>query len=735
MNRITAILLAMAALLVHILAVHRNGLGTFGAPYDTAHVAFHLGRNLVHHGEIWWSMDPATGATAGDLGSYPSPLLIWLAAAFEAFAAVFKQGVFTLTRCVQMVGIACALCTVFLSTRFDTDRNAGVIPALLLVFSGAIAASGASGTEWPIVTFLLAMAFVTLEHGRPRFSSVSLLALVVASPVGVVCVLVLALQTLLRTLAQHRRAAQDRQGGVTGRSALGIESKPPSLLVFLPAGVALALVHRSGASLLPDLAWALQFDPDTLQHGAQRLRDFVVVTASPVLLIFPLVALLLGELSGVGRRALILALVAAATTVALGGGAPESFGIAFTPALAMSFIAIQQGMARALDTYRRSMERGVWLSIAVVIFVALFASRFPGDLGQIKVERVQERVYRAHAEPTYGGSELMGRSALFNEVRLVEQLREIGSFMRARLPEGSSIMTPWPGALAYLSRHQVLDLFGRTTPVPGQPRTPWSPNPPKVDIEAALGQEPDYIVPSSLSIEEIPDGQIVDMLSPRLLESKTRDYEDVRSSVQARLANYEIVITPGSIPGRWRGLQWGDTTTPLDPLVLLRKRGIQEAPKLSTFDAGDFLEVRLGFDAPDADADAVVQEAAETAEGARSVRALLQVFDADVSLRLQDGSLLLLDPAGNRMAAAPGTARTMTGFIVDPQWKAAVTIARIPKAMFAEAIDGSAARALEARVYHHTMGYASAGTQQPSDAATVVSTSAIAAAPLNWLLR
>ena len=41
MNRITALLFAFAALLTHVLVVHRPW-GTFGAPHESVHVAFRL---------------------------------------------------------------------------------------------------------------------------------------------------------------------------------------------------------------------------------------------------------------------------------------------------------------------------------------------------------------------------------------------------------------------------------------------------------------------------------------------------------------------------------------------------------------------------------------------------------------------------------------------------------------------------------------------------------------------
>ena len=736
MNRITAILLAMAALLVHILAVHRNGLGAFGAPYDSAHAAFTLGRNLIHHGDTWWHFDASTGEGTGSLGSYPSPLLIWISALVEGLSVVFERGYFGVTRSIQIIGIGCALGTVFMSTRFDTNRNVGVIPALLLVFSGAAAAAGASGTEWPIAMFLTTMAFVTLEHGRPRFASLSLMALVLATPVGVVAALTLALQTLTRKLSARRRAM--RKSTAPSSSHLspsnGQTSRAPSLLVFLPAGIALFLVDRNGASLLPHLAFALQFDPEVIQHGLDRLRDFVVTTASPILLIVPLVAVLLRELSGIGQRAFWLALTMTGSTALMVGGDPESFGLGFVPALGVMFIAIQQGMTRAVDTYRRNMERGAWLLIGLTIFVSLFASRFPGNLGQIRVQRVQEKFYAASAIPPVAGSPLLGRSALFNEISLTERLREVGSFLRLRLPEGSTVMSPWPGALGYLSRHAVLDIYGRTTALPGHRQTPWSRNPPSFDIEDALSQEPDYILPSAKKISAIPKGQLVDMLPRELLEGQGRSTEELRSAVRGRLARYELVVTTRPLEKIPLSSPMHTTVRPIAPLVLFRKRGIQEAPRLTAVDRGEFIEVRLAFNRPAAHSSAAVS--AGIKGKAAVVKGLVQIFDADISIRTEDGSAILLDPTGARIPGGMGTRRSITGMVIDPDWTRPVTIARISKGILEPQAGEVRAVYLEARVYHHTMG----PIEGPARSATEqivppASPSAVATAPLSLSLR
>jgi hypothetical protein len=55
MNRPTAILVALATLLAHVLALHQNVEGTFAPPFELAHVAFREARNLVYDGSLAWN--------------------------------------------------------------------------------------------------------------------------------------------------------------------------------------------------------------------------------------------------------------------------------------------------------------------------------------------------------------------------------------------------------------------------------------------------------------------------------------------------------------------------------------------------------------------------------------------------------------------------------------------------------------------------------------------------------
>ncbi|MEO2163988.1 MAG: hypothetical protein ABGY29_15825, partial [bacterium] len=55
MNRTLAILLAMAMLLAHSLTLHLNPEGHLGEPYEYAHRAYRLARNLIREGALVWN--------------------------------------------------------------------------------------------------------------------------------------------------------------------------------------------------------------------------------------------------------------------------------------------------------------------------------------------------------------------------------------------------------------------------------------------------------------------------------------------------------------------------------------------------------------------------------------------------------------------------------------------------------------------------------------------------------
>ena len=657
MNRITAVLLAMAALLVHVVAIHRDGGGNLARSFDAANVAYELGITLVEEGAPRW--DAPEGAEPGDLASYPSPLLVWLAALLRALSM-------NVERAVQLIGVMCTLATVFLSTRFDRDRIAGVIPALLLVSSGTIAAAGASGTEWPLAMFALTLSFVALEHRRARFAAFGLGMLVLSSPAGVAASAILGAQTLLRRL----------------RPAPGDEPAP--LRPFAFAGIAFAAAHIAGSALTPGLVAMASLDAGSVGQGSRQLLDHLVATATPALLVFPALVFLRGRLSPLGRRALGLTF-SWCILVVLGGGGPSQYGLAFAPALPVAFMAIQQGMARLLDTYRRSMERLVWASLAVAIGAGVLASRFPGDFGRFTLRRAHERAFATRAAGSFGDVDVVGRSSLYSEIRLTVFLREVADYLGERLPAGTTILSPWPGTLGRRTDLVVIDAFGRAAALPGKERAPWAPLPGEFDARAALAAEPEYILPTNQSLDVHLNTDSVEFLPRGLLALDPANGEELRRDVRAALARYEPVVTVGG------------SFTETGPLLLLQRSELGRARSLGWEDTGDALRLT------------VVNEG----DGAEARAALPQVFDVVLEATLEDGTTAVLDPAG---AQARGDV-SLRGVLMDPLWERAVTLAELRRAQL-EALPAAPVR-LTARLLHHRIDPA----HPRADAAAPIQTS------------
>lgn len=526
MNRITALLLAMAALLAHALAMHLDEIGAFGHPYEVAHQAYHLARNLVREGELAWNV-AASGPAAGGLEAYPSPL--WVAVAAVAERLYLPVNFFT-----QLVGLAAALLTIVFSARFEENRIAGVIPALLLVTCGSFAAPSVSGTEVPVVALLFTASFVAFENRRRILFALALGLLVLARPEGVLVAVVFAVLGLAdRATARH--------GAMTARLAAW---------TFLPAGAAtLALVWERGGhgrSLYGTwIASIVTPDATRIASGLAYVYDLVVTSVTPVLLVFPLVALLAGKLSGTGRRALGLGSTWVAI-VTLEGGGPQPFTLALAPALPLLFIAVQQGIVAALDSGRKSLERLSWASLLLGALVGAFASKFPGDLGPLNLRPLHARwMESAAAPPPYGGTGLRGRTALGAEILRTAELRDLALFLRDEVDSRLSILTAWPGAIGYLSQMQVLDLFGRVTVPPGaEPNSPW-PERPRADLVAALRQEADFVLPGMLGLQGNGGGPLGLGIEEELIGMDLDPGDpDRRDAILEMLTEYELVTLP-----------------------------------------------------------------------------------------------------------------------------------------------------------------------------------------------
>lgn len=333
-------------------------------------------------------------------------------------------------------------------------------------------------------------------------------------------------------------------------------------------------------------------------------------------------------------------------------------------------------MARALDTYRRSMERLVWASLAVTLIPGVASSRFPGDLGLLRVGRVQERVYRANASVPPGRSPLLGRAALYSEVRLTRGLREIGALLGRRLTPETTVLSPWPGVLQWEMDARVVDVFGRTAPLvdDGGVRR-WSPEPGGVDVLAALATEPDYILPAPGALQDHASGEPIEVLPGPVLDLAEADAVE-RDLVRAALARYELLVTPGRGPGVVDG----------EPAVLLARRS-GTGPELEVRTIRGPAEVR--FDVLFAD-------------HPRRGSSPQQYVDAALVAVLEDGSRVPIGPRGEPLLAGEGrdALLAVAGALVDPRWETPVTIARFDPARAEERLGQGLVR-VELRLLHH----------------------------------
>lgn len=602
MNRITALLLAMATLLAHTLAIHLTETGEFAPPYEAAHGAYHLARVWVREGVLAWNPG-APAALNGGLEAYPSP--VWI-----GVAAVAERLYLTVTVFTQVVGIGCALLTVAMSARFDTNRLAGVIPALLLVTSGAFAAAGASGTEIPLVALLCTVVLVSYQLHAPLSLAVALGLLVATRPEGVG----IALVVLALSLADRAR----RRSGRARRSTV------PPWWSFLPAalvtGALFVARDGQGGSFYGGVFGEIARNAaERSGQGLAYLLDFALTTITPALLAIPVLALGLGKLSGTGARALVLG-VAWCALIVLRGGGLTAFTVDLVPALPLFGIAIQQGLVATLDSRVRILERLAWALLLPACLLGALASKFPGNLGPLRVTELHSRwLETSVATPTFGAERLRGRPSLGDEIRRTTRLRDLGCFLRDNVDPELAILTPWPGAIGYLSRMEVHDLFGRATrPVGANLDDRVAPRP-RVDLAAQLERGVDFVLTGLISHRDVLTGG--GGIDPRILEyDPSFAAEGGARRLQSAFAAYELVCLP--VVG-----ERAPARSSPRPLYALRRKSLGMAPELgiSVIDGQLEVDMRAAPDRP---------------------LGHPQLGRLEVSLEAADGTIWYLDPRG-----------------------------------------------------------------------------------------
>jgi hypothetical protein len=551
MNRSIALFVALVTLLAHALAIHNDGEGSFAFPYDRSYVAFRLARNLVFDGQLAWN----PGMSAFE--SHSSVLWVGICGFGERMAPIFHA---SMNAIVQTVGIVCMLLAVLLSSRFRTDRIASLLAPLLLATSGCVAAAAANGLETALFTATALASFLALERGRPHWLGVSLSLCVLARPEGVIFV---GAMLVLRLLGRPNDDEGERP-----RVSLAAFILP----VLVVAATAVVRWRTSGFFLPPAaMAWMHPL-PGQWRAGVMDLRDFMTSSVSPLLLAFPAWYLLRGMLSRTGAHAVFVALV---WMIACGlrGRSTLPFHEALVPALPFIFLGAQEGLIVALDSTAQWKRRAAVAAITVSIIGSVLASKTPGDLGPIQFQHLHEAWMRPSGQARFGYEGALGRRGLQEEIAQTIRFRRVGLFLRDQIDAGSTILTPWPGSIGYLSRQPVYDVLGRTDPLHplDRPNTWWPEQ--RVDTVALLQQDLDYVVPmtkaatSPLSRSDLARNWVEGLDFKSAEPGRTAEFERA-------LDGYELITVPIS-----EFVQRGQPRN-TEPFYLLRARRLDARPRI-----------------------------------------------------------------------------------------------------------------------------------------------------------
>ncbi len=512
MNRTIALFVGLAVLLAHTLTIHDTIYDDFGPPYELAHVAYRISRNLVYGDGLSWSPGHA------GFDAYPSPL--WIAITAMGQRLYLGVNVFS-----QTIGILCALSTAITLSWFRRERAAGLIAPLLLVVNGAQAAAAANGTENSLFTLSAIFSFLAQEERWPKRFAIGLLILCATRPEGVVFVFGFGVLALLR----------DREISLMKR-----------LAPFVPVAIWLVTIAclrqaSSGQWLSPTGIDLFGLASDRAWRGIEFVFAFARSQVTPLLVLVPIVLLLLGKLPAIGGRCLFLGALWIAVVVAR-GGLSLPFAQVMLPGLPFLFLAVQGAMFTSLD--RVGFVRNVaLLALGTSILLSGLASRTPSDLGPIPLSGVYQSWFGKGFPSKYQSRGHLGRVGLADEIRDTRSLRNIAIFLRDHLELEDTVLTPWPGSAGYLTRLEIVDLLGRTHLWPGQERlAPWF-GVPKVDVAVALESEPDYIVFSRDMIQNAPSAHALAQSWIKSFDSRAEE-PDRLARVTELLRAYEAVAVP-----------------------------------------------------------------------------------------------------------------------------------------------------------------------------------------------
>ncbi len=623
MNRNFALFVALCVLVAHALSILETSLGAIAPPSDYAHATFRFARNWVRSDALVWDLsDPVLGGV---------PSFLW-----ALVAAIAERISVPVTNFCQALGCVFALLTAFMLSRFSPNRAAGVIAPLLFVMSGAVATAAGSGSETSMLAFLLTSSLLAFERRSSRAVALFTTLAVLTRPEGAVF-------TLFLLLLELRPFRPRQENGAPSRAILW--GYLPALLALL--ALAIARKESGAAWLSPWLVELFPGGPERWRANLSVLRDAIVGSGGPLLFVFPLWYAARGLLSPMGVRACFLTLVWAALVV-LGGSRPEPFGQSLVPILAILFLAVQVAMTRALDSHRRFLPQTTWVLFVAGLGLSLMASKFPGSLEPAWVEKLHRAWMTPSTPPRFGHYPHLGRTELQGEIDTTETLRAIGLFLRDDVRRGSTVLTPWPGAIGYLSRLTVIDLLGRATrDSTGMQHQPWNFTR-RTDVLAKVDQKPDYIVPIVRMPSSAPSVRSIAVDWIAHLDHSMGSIARGQRLHHEFSTNYELItvpVSPFTPPG----------TLVNDRLYLMRRRDLGYAPQL---------EVRLEAEA----FRVLVRHFAHE-----------QIVDLRVELQGDAGESWTLTPSGQFLTGGPYNART--SLLLVPSGDQAIELARsqIPK--------------------------------------------------------
>ena len=278
-------------------------------------------------------------------------------------------------------------------------------------------------------------------------------------------------------------------------------------------------------------------------QGLWHLRDFVIVAISPILLAVGFIFLLVGQLSGAGIRALLLSCAWIAWMVWVGGDSLP-FGLAYLPVMPLMCLVIQETIVAALDTYRPSMEAASWVTLFVTAFAAASASKFPGDVGPLSLQRPHTRWLKSKSVAPLGEDTILGRTQLHSEIRHSYYMRLVAEFLDEHAAPGTSLLSPWVGHLSFRTDLRVFDWFGRMRSREGQRMRTIASNTLGARLDHALAQEPDIVFPGLAFGIEMEESSMWWGVNPRLLSMASRS-SGVRKFVRDTLRDdYSLLSLP-----------------------------------------------------------------------------------------------------------------------------------------------------------------------------------------------